>query len=54
MINSNKTKGMYLLSLLTDIKREIICQNVLKENRLGVESKQWIGTDSQTEQRIRF
>ena len=39
MINSNKTKEMYLLSLLTDIKREIICQNVLKENRLGVESK---------------
>ena len=28
------TKEKYLLNILTEIKREIICQNVLKENRL--------------------
>lgn len=39
MINSNKTKERYLLSLLTEIKREIICQDVLKENRMQAESK---------------
>ena len=31
---SISTKEKYLLNILTEIKREIICQNVLKENRL--------------------
>ena len=30
-------KEKYLLGLLTDIKREIICQDVLKENRMQAE-----------------
>jgi hypothetical protein len=31
---SISTKEKYLLNILTEIKREIICQDVLKENRL--------------------
>lgn len=33
---SISTKEKYLLNILTEIKREIICQDVLKENRLTV------------------
>ena len=32
-------KEKYLLGLLTEIKREIICQDVLRENSMQAESK---------------
>lgn len=32
-------KEKYLLGLLTEIKREIICQDVLRENRMQAENK---------------
>lgn len=32
-------KEKYLLGLLTEIKREIICQDVLRENNMQVENK---------------
>lgn len=35
----SKVKEKYLLGLLTDIKREIICQNVLRENAMQAENK---------------
>ena len=32
-------KEKYLLGLLTEIKREIICQDVLRENEMQAENK---------------
>lgn len=36
---SEYIKEKYLLGLLTEIKREIICQDVLRENRMQAENK---------------
>lgn len=39
MIIGVNAKEKYLLGLLTEIKREIICQDVLRENSMQAENK---------------
>ena len=46
-------KEKYLLGLLTDIKREIICQNVLKENNARMKSiEDWCNLVDRTKDKV--
>lgn len=47
-------KEKYLLGLLTDIKREIICQDVLRENSMRAEKKDmdWYGFTDRTKDKV--
>jgi hypothetical protein len=47
-------KEKYLLGLLTDIKREIICQDVLRENKMqaGKELMDWYRFTDRTKDKI--
>ena len=48
------TKEKYLLGLLTEIKREIICQDVLRENRMqaGKERMDWYRFTDRTKDKV--
>ena len=48
------TKEKYLLGLLTEIKREIICQDVLRENRMqaGKELMDWYRFTDRTKDKV--
>ena len=47
-------KEKYLLGLLTEIKREIICQDVLRENRMqaGKELMDWYRFTDRTKDKV--
>ena len=47
-------KEKYLLGLLTDIKREIICQDVLRENKMqaGKELMDWYRFTDRTKDKV--
>ena len=46
-------KEKYLLGLLTDIKREIICQDVLRENQLQTNGKMdWYRFTDRTKDKV--
>ena len=51
---SVSTKEKYLLGLLTDIKREIICQDVLRENKMqaGKELMDWYRFTDRTKDKV--
>ena len=47
---SVSAKEKYLLGLLTDIKREIICQDVLRENRM--QTTDWYRFTDRTKDKV--
>lgn len=49
---SVSVKEKYLLKLLTEIKREIICQNVLRENNKYAEKIDWINFEDRTMDKV--
>ena len=49
---SVSVKEKYLLGLLTEIKREIICQNVLRENNKYAEKIDWINFEDRTMDKV--
>ena len=50
---SISTKEKYLLNILTEIKREIICQDVLRENRLQTNGKMdWYRFTDRTKDKV--
>lgn len=50
---SISTKEKYLLNILTEIKREIICQDVLRENQLQTNGKMdWYRFTDRTKDKV--
>lgn len=50
---SISTKEKYLLNILTEIKREIICQDVLRENQIQTSGKMdWYGFTDRTMDKV--
>ena len=49
---SVSVKEKYLLGLLTEIKREIICQNVLRENNKYAEKIDWSNFEDRTMDKV--
>lgn len=50
---SISTKEKYLLNILTEIKREIICQDVLRENQIQTSGKMdWYGFTDRTKDKV--